>query len=69
MKNLNFLIKPASGLCNMRCRSLCFGGCKRDWYTDDTGNHNYFCPAFRKFFSHAGARLAEIARLESSMRR
>lgn len=51
------------------CHSLCFGGCKRDWYTDDTGNHNYFCPAFRKFFSHAGSRLAEIARLESSMRR
>lgn len=51
------------------CRSLCFGGCKRDWYTDDTGTHNYFCPAFRKFFSHAGVRLAEIARLESSTRR
>lgn len=51
------------------CCSLCFGGCKRDWYTDDTGTHNYFCPAFRKFFSHAGVRLAEIARLESSTRR
>lgn len=50
-------------------RSLCFGGCKRDWYTDQTGTHNYFCPAFRRFFQHAGPRLAEIARAEAALRR
>ena len=50
-------------------RSLCFGGCKRDWYTDQTGSHNYFCPAFRRFFRHASPRLAEIARAEAAFRR
>ena len=49
------------------CRGLCFGGCKRDWYTDETGTHNYFCPAFLRFFAHAGIRLAEIARAERTM--
>ena len=49
-------------------RSLCFGGCKRDWYTDETGVHNYFCPAFTRFFQHAGPRLAEIARAEAAFR-
>lgn len=51
------------------CRGLCFGGCKRDWYTDETGTHNYFCPAFLRFFAHAGIRLAEIARAERMMER
>ena len=51
------------------CHGLCFGGCKRDWYTDETGTHNYFCPAFLRFFSHAGVRLAEIARAERAMQR
>lgn len=50
-------------------RSLCFGGCKRDWYIDQTGSHNYFCPAFRRFFQHASPRLAEIARAEAAFRR
>lgn len=40
---------------------LCFGGCKRDWYKDKNGNHNYFCPAFRMFFAHAAPRIAQIA--------
>lgn len=48
-------------------RSLCFGGCKRDWYTDASGTHNYFCPAFRRFFAHAGPRLAEMARAEAAL--
>lgn len=48
---------------------LCFGGCKRDWYQDEQGeNHNYFCPAFRQFFSYAGERIMEIARMEMNMR-
>lgn len=53
--------------CPSRC--LCFGGCKRDWYTDASGTHNYFCPAFRRFFAHAGPRLAEIARAEAALQR
>lgn len=48
---------------------LCNGGCKRDWYRDDTGPHNYYCPAFRAFFEHAAPRLAEIARAEAAQRR
>lgn len=32
---------------------LCNGGCKRDWVRVKEGNHNYFCPSFRKFFDYA----------------
>ena len=49
------------------CRfySLCFGGCKRDWYTDAAGNpHNYFCPSFLQFFVYSESRILEIARKE-----
>ena len=42
-------------------RSLCNGGCKRDRYWDETGVHNYFCPAFRQFFAYAGERLRRVA--------
>lgn len=48
---------------------LCNGGCKRDWYADETGNHNYYCPSLRAFFAHAAPRLAEIARAELAARR
>lgn len=41
--------------------SLCRGGCPRDWYTDENGPHNYFCPAFRHFFAYAGGRIFAIA--------
>lgn len=43
---------------------LCNGGCKRDWYHDGHGNHNYLCPAFQRFFTHAAPRMQEIARAE-----
>ena len=43
---------------------LCNGGCKRDWVRDGEGSHNYFCPAFRKFFAYAGDRIAQIARAQ-----
>lgn len=43
---------------------LCNGGCKRDWVRGKEGNHNYFCPAFRKFFDYAGDRIARIARAQ-----
>jgi len=48
--------------------SLCHGGCKRDWVRGGDGNHNYFCPAFRRFFSYAGDRLRQIARSELRVR-
>ena len=43
---------------------LCNGGCNRDWVRTEEGNHNYFCPAFRKFFDYAGPRIAQIARAQ-----
>lgn len=43
---------------------LCNGGCKRDWVPTEEGNHNYFCPAFRKFFDYAAPRIAQIARAQ-----
>ena len=61
--------QPPAECAECPCRSLCFGGCKRDWYTDESGTHNYFCPAFRRFFAYAGNRLAEIARAEALARR
>ncbi|MCQ2558566.1 MAG: anaerobic sulfatase maturase [Oscillospiraceae bacterium] len=47
---------------------ICNGGCKNDWFTDDTGPHNYYCPAFKKFLAHAMPRLAAIARAEARAR-
>ncbi|MDD7152784.1 MAG: hypothetical protein PUH69_06130 [Faecalibacterium prausnitzii] len=40
MRNLNFLIKPASDLCNMRCR-YCF-------YEDEAANRARVETAFRR---------------------
>lgn len=51
-----------------RWKALCSGGCKRDWYRDERGNHNYYCPAFQAFFAHAESRLAEIAQSERRYR-
>jgi len=52
-----------------RWRSLCNGGCKRDWYRADGKNHNYYCPAFRTFFAYAEERLMQIAAAERSAMR
>lgn len=38
---------------------LCRGGCKRDWTPEQ---HNYYCPAYKSFFSYALPRLQEAAR-------
>lgn len=49
---------------------LCFGGCKRDWYTDRAGAvRNYYCPSFRRFFAHAETRIGTIASREAALRR
>ena len=50
-------------------RTLCNGGCKNDWYTDETGPHNYFCNSFRELLDHALPRLQQIARAELAAKR
>lgn len=43
--------------------ALCRGGCKRDWV-----NHsNYFCSAYRQFFSYSWDRIRFIAQRERAM--
>lgn len=48
---------------------ICNGGCKNDWYTDETGSHNYFCASFRELLDHALPRLQQIARAELAAKR
>ena len=47
---------------------LCNGGCKNDWFEDQAGVHNYFCPAFRTFLDYAFPRIRQIALAELSAR-
>ena len=49
--------------------AICNGGCKNDWYTDETGPHNYFCASFRELLDHALPRLQQIARAELAAKR
>ena len=49
--------------------SICRGGCKNDWFTDETGPHNYFCHAFRMLLDHALPRLQQVAKAELTARR
>ena len=51
---------PYGGICN--------GGCKNDWYTDESGVHNYFCPAFKMLLEDALPRMREIAAAERMAR-
>jgi uncharacterized protein len=57
---------PACTEC--RWYPVCRGGCKRDWVMD-SGAHNYYCPAFTRFFEHASERLREMAQAERQARR
>lgn len=50
-------------------RAICNGGCKNDWYSDDTGIHNYFCPAFQKLLRYALPRMRRIAQAEMQARK
>lgn len=50
-------------------RLICNGGCKNDWYTDETGTHNYFCAAFRPLLDYALPRMRQIAQTELTARR
>lgn len=43
---------------------LCRGGCRRDWTSTDAAAANYYCAAYRRFFSYAAPRIREIARAE-----
>ena len=47
---------------------ICNGGCKNDWFSDEQGNHNYYCAAFRQFFDYALPRLQQIAQAEQTAR-
>ena len=47
-------------------RQVCRGGCKNDWYSDQKGVHNYFCPSFQKLLDHAMPGLIHIARREAA---
>lgn len=47
---------------------ICNCGCKKDWFTDETGSHNYFCNAFRSLLDHALPRLKRVARAERTAR-
>lgn len=49
-------------------KTLCSGGCKRDWTLMDGQSHNYYCDSFRKLFAHAMPRIQEIASAELHMR-
>ncbi len=48
---------------------LCGGGCRRDRIFTDNSIRNYFCEAFKTFFSYAEVRLTEIARAEEAVMR
>lgn len=48
---------------------ICGGGCKNDWYMDETGPHNYFCASFKALLRHAMPRMQAIARAEAAARR
>lgn len=47
-------------------KRLCNGGCKRDWTSLGSDAKNYYCPAYRQFFSYAFPRIREIAIAELS---
>lgn len=44
-----------------RWRTLCGGGCRRDWITVNGKLENYYCTALQRFFAYAEDRLKEIA--------
>lgn len=50
-------------------QNICNGGCKNDWYTDETGVHNYFCAAFRALLDDALPRMQIIAGAEIRARK
>lgn len=49
--------------------SICNGGCKNDWFRDETGVHNYYCSSFQTLLRHALPRMQEIAAAEIAARR
>ncbi len=57
-------IRKPAGCASCRFFRLCRGGCPRDWTEENGIPENYFCPAFRMFFSYAWERIARIAAME-----
>lgn len=54
------------------CRylSICRGGCPHDWVIiKDGSTFNRFCKSYKTFFEREGQRLANVARMESDVRR
>lgn len=51
-----------------RYAGVCNGGCKNDWYSDDTGSHNYYCSAFQSLLDYAMPRMIRIAWEEARAR-
>lgn len=48
--------------------TICNGGCKNDWFTDESGTHNYFCASFRALLDYALPRFRRIAAAEMQAR-
>ena len=62
-KFLNESLKHPPECKACRYKTLCNGGCKRDWYVDPDGtNHNYFCSSFKTFFEYSYDRILQVAR-------
>lgn len=49
-------------------KTLCSGGCKRDWTWMEGQSHNYYCASFKELFAHAMPRIQEISSAELHMR-
>lgn len=59
--------KPAE-CTTCRYSGICNGGCKNDWFADESGVHNYYCSAFTALLDHAIDRMQKIALAERRMR-
>lgn len=61
---LQWGVKKPEECTNCPYGRICNGGCKNDWFVDDTGTHNYYCSAFRMFLDYAFPRIHRIATAE-----
>ncbi len=69
-REMAFLAEPRNEDCK-QCQwyAACRGGCKRDFHTLQGKSHNYYCPAFQRFFAYAWPRLRNVAQQERAARR
>ena len=52
-------MKRGAGCKDCKWYPLCRGGCKRDYAEEE----NYFCPAYKGFFSYAIERMEWLAKV------